>query len=227
MSFYESYVQLCNSVGKTPSAVAKEIGIQKSTVTHWSHGGNPSYSTKTKIANYFNTTVDLLDGNDSIQLSEEQQSRLWNVITQIAKTTNSSATQVIMQCKASSDLLRLEQKSYSRALKSQLFKIGDYYNVNEEIVDILSFPPMPLVNEMNLDSIDYNILFYFHELSPYSRNRVLQLFHNRFFPLNDQEISLISSWRKADDKARRKVAIELEDFNFSLSQASNITEDVG
>lgn len=55
--FYQNYVRLCNSVGKTPSAVALELGIQKSTVTRWSDGSTPRDATIIKVADYFGVTV--------------------------------------------------------------------------------------------------------------------------------------------------------------------------
>lgn len=56
--FYKNYVRLCNSVGKTPSAVALELGIQKSTVTRWSGGSAPRDATILKVADYFGVTVE-------------------------------------------------------------------------------------------------------------------------------------------------------------------------
>lgn len=56
--FYKNYVRLCNSVGKTPSAVALELGIQKSTVTRWSDGSAPRDATILKVADYFGVTVE-------------------------------------------------------------------------------------------------------------------------------------------------------------------------
>ena len=61
--FYDNYVRLCNSINKTPSAVAVEIGLQKSTVTRWSKGTKPNYATAQKVADYFGVpTETLLDG---------------------------------------------------------------------------------------------------------------------------------------------------------------------
>ena len=60
--FYNNYVRLCNSVGKTPSAVATEIGIQKSTVTRWSKGTTPNHATAMKVADYFGVSVERLLG---------------------------------------------------------------------------------------------------------------------------------------------------------------------
>ena len=63
--FYDTYVKLCKSVGKTPSAVAVEIGIGKSNVTYWKNGRNgPTDITLAKIADYFNVTVAELKGEE-------------------------------------------------------------------------------------------------------------------------------------------------------------------
>lgn len=64
MDFYQNYVRLCNSVKKSPSAVALEIGIEKSTVTRWGNGSTPNKATRIKIADYFGISVsDLMSGN--------------------------------------------------------------------------------------------------------------------------------------------------------------------
>lgn len=51
--FYENYVRLCNSVHKSPSAVALEIGIAKPTVSRWKSGSKPNQATIIKVADYF------------------------------------------------------------------------------------------------------------------------------------------------------------------------------
>lgn len=60
MFFYENYVRLCNNVGKTPSAVAREIGIQKSTVTRWKNGSGRTDANVQKVADYFGVSKDFL-----------------------------------------------------------------------------------------------------------------------------------------------------------------------
>ena len=57
MAFYESFVRLCNAAGKSPSAVAIEMGIEKSTVGRWRRGSMPTDATKIKVADYFGITV--------------------------------------------------------------------------------------------------------------------------------------------------------------------------
>ena len=56
--FYDNYIRLCNSVNKSPSAVALEIGISKPTVNRWKNGSSPTDATLAKIAEYFGMTAD-------------------------------------------------------------------------------------------------------------------------------------------------------------------------
>lgn len=67
--FYENYVRLCNSIGKTPSAVALEMGIAKPTVTRWKNGSNPNSSTLYKVADYFCVTPEYLLGSEQNEKS--------------------------------------------------------------------------------------------------------------------------------------------------------------
>lgn len=69
MDFYNNYVRLCNSVGKTPSAVAVEIGIEKSTVSRWSKGSSPNHATKLKVADYFGCSIS--DLTDEVEQKEK------------------------------------------------------------------------------------------------------------------------------------------------------------
>lgn len=56
--FYENYIRLCNRAGKSPSAVAQAVGLQKSTVTRWKRGALPTDATRFKIADYFGVPPD-------------------------------------------------------------------------------------------------------------------------------------------------------------------------
>lgn len=60
---YDNFVRLCASVGKSPSAVAQELGINKSTVSNWKRRKNgPSDVTLEKMVQYFNVPVSELTG---------------------------------------------------------------------------------------------------------------------------------------------------------------------
>ena len=60
--FYDNYVRLCNSVNKSPSAVAMEIGIAKPTVSRWKTGSKPNHATALKVPDYFGVPVSELTG---------------------------------------------------------------------------------------------------------------------------------------------------------------------
>lgn len=65
MAFYENYVKLCTSVGKSPSAVAVELKFGKPSVTRWKSGAEPRDATLQKIADYFGVTVEYLKGEET------------------------------------------------------------------------------------------------------------------------------------------------------------------
>ena len=63
--FYDNFINLCNSVGKSPSAVVLELGLAKSAVTNWKkRGSRPTEANLFKIANYFDVSVDYLLGKE-------------------------------------------------------------------------------------------------------------------------------------------------------------------
>lgn len=62
--FYERYCELCRECGKSPSAVAVEVGISKSAVSTWKNMGRiPKMEQLQKLADYFQVSVDYLVGN--------------------------------------------------------------------------------------------------------------------------------------------------------------------
>lgn len=70
--FYDVFVQLCKGKGKKPSAVANEIGFDKSLITHWKQRGfAPKDELKLKIANYFNVSIDYLLENEKTEEKEK------------------------------------------------------------------------------------------------------------------------------------------------------------
>ena len=69
--FYDIFLQLCNSVNKSPSAVVQELGMNKSAVTNWkTRGSTPTGANLQKIADYFNVSVPYLrEENDEEKTS--------------------------------------------------------------------------------------------------------------------------------------------------------------
>lgn len=65
--FYDRFTDLCKSHGKSPAAVAREIGLSNSSTTTWKQGSTPKGDTLRKLANYFGVSVDyLLNGGSKI-----------------------------------------------------------------------------------------------------------------------------------------------------------------
>lgn len=63
--FYFRYVDLCNRINKSPSAVAEELGFKRSSVTRWANNSVPRQATLQKIADYFGVTVEYLRGEET------------------------------------------------------------------------------------------------------------------------------------------------------------------
>lgn len=56
--FYKNYLMYCQKVGKSKTAVAKQIGVTSKSVTGWQNGAIPRNGTLKKLADYFGVTVD-------------------------------------------------------------------------------------------------------------------------------------------------------------------------
>lgn len=80
--FWEKYHALCTKSNKTPSAVAKEIGITSGTVSGWKRGNKPQELTITKIEKYFGVPTGYFnDGEEKppmqLSIGEENIIRLY------------------------------------------------------------------------------------------------------------------------------------------------------
>lgn len=70
MQFYDNFVRLCAQSGKSLAFVAREIGVQKSTVSRWATGSVPRDTTLVRIADYFGITVAELIGEAKPEVKE-------------------------------------------------------------------------------------------------------------------------------------------------------------
>lgn len=67
VSFYETFAFLCEEADITPSGVAREIGIPKSSITSWKKEGySPRNETLNKIADFFGVSTDFLNDKTGI-----------------------------------------------------------------------------------------------------------------------------------------------------------------
>lgn len=62
MCIYDRYLALCNSINKSPTAVAQEAGISKSLPTKWKNNPDavPNGTVLKKIAKYFDVPIDFI-----------------------------------------------------------------------------------------------------------------------------------------------------------------------
>lgn len=85
MQFYENYVRLCNSIGKSPSAVAEELGLTPAAATGWSQGATPRKATIQKVADYFGVTADDLLGEENVKAAAPEGSGQYEEFARIFK----------------------------------------------------------------------------------------------------------------------------------------------
>ena len=74
--FWINYLFLCSQVNKSPTALAKELGITSGTVSGWKKGKIPKENNLQKIADYFGLTIwDLLGENNSPSENTESEEK--------------------------------------------------------------------------------------------------------------------------------------------------------
>lgn len=74
-TFYTNYISLCAQKKKSPSGVAEEIGLSRTSPNGWKKGKAPSDVNAQKIADYFGVPVSELyaDKKETPTLSEEDE----------------------------------------------------------------------------------------------------------------------------------------------------------
>lgn len=60
--FWDNFLAECAKKGKSPAVVAEELGFSNSATTCWKNGSLPRMSSRKKLADYFNITVEELMG---------------------------------------------------------------------------------------------------------------------------------------------------------------------
>jgi transcriptional regulator with XRE-family HTH domain len=69
--FYSNYVRLCAKKQKSPSAVAEEIGLSRTSPNGWKKGKQPSDVTLEKLSQYFEVSVSELTEAQDTQTSTD------------------------------------------------------------------------------------------------------------------------------------------------------------
>lgn len=72
--FFDNYVHICEHFGKAPTMVLRNIGISASAYQNWKAGGNPTNSTKRKLADYFGITIaELVSGEIKKPVTDDDE----------------------------------------------------------------------------------------------------------------------------------------------------------
>ena len=117
--FYDIYSDLCKQIGKSPSAVAQELVINKSNVTNWKNNGyTPRGNVLNRIAEYFNVSVDYLLGHSEVKEKTANDVAADFYRIERARIADSNA-------KADSDIRRIERarKRMNETQKEEMMKI--------------------------------------------------------------------------------------------------------
>ncbi len=73
--FYDEFIKLCNRAGKTPTTVAKEIGLAGAHVTKWKNGSTPTDANVFKVCDYFGVSHDYFSAKEKGPALTEQDER--------------------------------------------------------------------------------------------------------------------------------------------------------
>lgn len=185
--FYDKYIEFCNRIGKTPSAVAKEIGLNEASVTGWKKGSRPRDANLQKVANYFGvSTIEFID-TDEIFNNPEISSAFQKLL--LDPKTVSEVNQA--RIKSALKLINDHDTVFSESLKKLLYAV--YESKNNEITKLL----LDLITDLNLPSLlsDSNV---------------------STIGLTDAAIAIALAYQQADARTQSMVNLALEPFNAAL-----------
>lgn len=105
--FWTNYTLLCAQEGKSPNALAAELGFSSGSVTNWKSGTIPGKSSLKKIADHFGITIwDLLgekntatENGDGKETGDEMSDNMKELMRLIPRLTDQEVTILLAQVK--------------------------------------------------------------------------------------------------------------------------------
>lgn len=91
-AFWDNYLDLCLGAGKSPNAVAKELGFSSGSVTWWKKGRVPHAPSLKKISNYFSVDINILLDDNAMQAPN---TLFWKRFVNLCNSHNTTPTQVV------------------------------------------------------------------------------------------------------------------------------------
>lgn len=145
MVFYENYVKLCNSVGKSPSAVAVELKLGKPSVTRWKNGAEPRDATLQKIADHFGVTVEFLKG--------ENQTNFYKRYCELCAEKGISPSAAAIEIGLRKSNVTYWKSGRNSPSDATLLKIADYFGVTVEYLRGEETKNAPMPNDIGEENI--------------------------------------------------------------------------
>ena len=82
--FWERFRALCTEAGKTPNAVARELGLSSATTSQWKRrGSSPSAKTLAKLSAYFGVSADDLISEENVPLVTREKGTKIGVLSSV------------------------------------------------------------------------------------------------------------------------------------------------
>lgn len=134
--FWENFKKLCSTVGKSPNAVAKEIGISSGSVTEWKTGRLPRRTTLEKIADYFGVEPYSLFRKESPVDEDEadepsEPSMFWEKFYNLCTAHQTKPNPVAKELGISSGVVT-KWKNGATPNGTTLLKIANYFGVSTD-----------------------------------------------------------------------------------------------
>lgn len=90
--FYDEYIRLCNSISKSPTAVAKEMGFAGAHVTKWKNGSIPTDATIFKVCDYFNLPHDYFSAEKKTEKKPTQTGERKGKLRSVSRLESANIT---------------------------------------------------------------------------------------------------------------------------------------
>jgi transcriptional regulator with XRE-family HTH domain len=169
VDFYKNYLALCNRAGKSPSAVALEMGLSKTTVTRWKNGGGVTDATAERIARYFNVRVEDVVGSEDKKTFSENLS--YQISLHPFDEVDDIATKIGVTVETFNTWLAGEE--YPDA--SEIEKLANHFGVLKE--DLIN--PRPAEQEEHyysewMDTMTFDAMCKFKCLSPMQQRDIIR-----------------------------------------------------
>ena len=159
--FWERFSKLCSIKGVSANAVCSILGLSTAAATHWKNGTMPKGDVLSKIADYFDVSVDYLLGRtENLTLDNEQE--VSTVTDSIELSRLSESQRAMLKCRINQIMInRFRKENYFEELNAELSvdnSFSWFLNLNDfslddkipQMLTLLNIGQASLFNDMNI-----------------------------------------------------------------------------